>query len=227
MLNVIIRIARRLTFHICYPKNKVKIKGHIGSKTYFEGENAVGIRSYFSGNMGYGSYIGNDSIFMGRIGRYCSISHKVTVVRGTHPSSGFVSTYPAFYSTLPGRMLQFVNKQKYSDYKFADTRNKYPVVVGNDVWIGHGVTVLEGVTIGDGAIVATGSLVTKDVPPYSIVGGVPAKEIRKRFDEQTIQQLLTFKWWDKPLDWVITHGDDFEDIERFKKHCLQHEEKKE
>lgn len=76
--------------------------------------------------------------------------------------------------------------------------NKGDIVIGNDVWIGYEAVILSGVTIGDGAIIGTRAVVTKDVPPYTIAGGVPAKPIRKRFDEQTITKLLALKWWDWP-----------------------------
>lgn len=74
--------------------------------------------------------------------------------------------------------------------------NKGNIIVGNDVWIGYKAIILSGVTIGDGAIIGTGAVVTKDVAPYTIVGGVPAKPIRKRFDDETISKLLKIKWWD-------------------------------
>ena len=74
--------------------------------------------------------------------------------------------------------------------------NKGDIVIGNDVWIGYEAVILSGVIIGDGAIIGTRALVTKDVPPYTIVGGVPAKPIRKRFDEETIQKLEEIRWWD-------------------------------
>lgn len=77
--------------------------------------------------------------------------------------------------------------------------NKGDIRIGNDVWIGYEATIMAGVHIGDGAIVAARAVVTKDVPPYTIVGGVPAKEIRKRFDEETVGQLLQLKWWDWPI----------------------------
>ena len=78
--------------------------------------------------------------------------------------------------------------------------NKGDIVIGNDVWIGYEAVIMAGVHIGDGAIIAARAVVTKDVPPYTIVGGTPAKEIRKRFDTQTIQQLLILKWWDWSTD---------------------------
>ena len=74
--------------------------------------------------------------------------------------------------------------------------NKGDIVIGNDVWIGYEAVIMSGVTIGDGAIIGTRAVVTKDVPPYTIVGGVPAKQIRKRFSEETISELLELKWWD-------------------------------
>ena len=78
--------------------------------------------------------------------------------------------------------------------------NKGDIIVGNDVWIGYEAVILAGVTIGDGAIIGTRSLVTKDVPPYTIVGGMPARPIRKRFSEETIHDLLEIKWWDWPKE---------------------------
>lgn len=78
--------------------------------------------------------------------------------------------------------------------------NKGDIVIGNDVWIGYEAVILAGVKIGDGAIIGTRSVVTKDVPPYTIVGGVPAKPIRKRFSDDTIAALLAKRWWDWPID---------------------------
>ena len=77
--------------------------------------------------------------------------------------------------------------------------NKGDIVIGNDVWIGYEAVILAGVTIGDGSIIGARAVVTKDVPPYTIVGGVPAKPIRKRFDEDTVSALLRLKWWDWPI----------------------------
>ena len=76
--------------------------------------------------------------------------------------------------------------------------NKGDIIIGNDVWIGYEAVILSGVTIGDGAIIGARAVVTKDVAPYSIVGGVPAKEIHKRYDSQTIERLVQLKWWDWP-----------------------------
>ena len=80
--------------------------------------------------------------------------------------------------------------------------NKGDIVIGNDVWIGYEAVIMAGVTIGDGAIIGTRAVVTKDVPPYTIVGGVPAKLIRKRFPDDVIERLLSLKWWDLPPETV-------------------------
>lgn len=79
--------------------------------------------------------------------------------------------------------------------------------IGNDVWIGNSATIMPGITIGDGAIIGAHSLVTKNVPPYTIVGGNPAQEIRKRFDQDTIDFLLTLRWWDWPISKITKHVD--------------------
>ncbi|QOX65809.1 CatB-related O-acetyltransferase [Anoxybacterium hadale] len=83
--------------------------------------------------------------------------------------------------------------------------NKGDIVIGNDVWIGYEAVILSGVRIGDGAIVGSRAVVTKDIPPYTIVGGVPAKTIKKRFDDDVIMKLLQLQWWDWPFDKVQQH----------------------
>lgn len=88
--------------------------------------------------------------------------------------------------------------------------NKGDIVIGNDVWIGYEAIVMAGVTIGDGAIIGTRAVVTKDVPPYTIVGGVPAKPIRKRFDDETIKRLLGLKWWDWPVEKIHRNLEDIQ-----------------
>lgn len=88
--------------------------------------------------------------------------------------------------------------------------NKGDIVIGNDVWIGYEAVVMAGVTVGDGAIIGTRAVVTKDVPPYTIVGGVPAKPIRKRFDDETVERLLALKWWDWPIERIRLHLEDIQ-----------------
>jgi virginiamycin A acetyltransferase len=91
------------------------------------------------------------------------------------------------------------------------------LIIGNDVWIGYNATIMAGVTIGDGAIIATNATVVKDVAPYTIVGGNPAREIRKRFSDDTIEKLLDLKWWDRDIDWITANvlaltGNNLEDL---------------
>lgn len=96
--------------------------------------------------------------------------------------------------------------------------NKGDIVIGNDVWIGYEAVILSGVKIGDGAIIGTRAVVTRDVPPYTIVGGVPAKPIRRRFSDETVAELLKLKWWDWPAEKVKEHLDAIQsgDLERLR-----------
>ena len=98
---------------------------------------------------------------------------------------------------------------------------KKSCIIGNDVWIYDDVTIMGGVTIGDGAIIAVKALVTKDIPPYTIVGGVPANKIKYRFTPEQIDFLLEFKWWNKDEAWLSEHVNDFKDIEVFIRRCKQ------
>lgn len=127
------------------------------------------------------------------IGKFCSIAcgAKFLFNSANHTLSSF-STYP-FPIFFEDWNLDIKNITKAWD-------NKGDILIGNDVWIGFEAVILAGVVIGDGAVIGTRAVVTKDVPPYTIVGGVPAKPIRKRFSEETINHLLNTQWWDWPQE---------------------------
>jgi acetyltransferase-like isoleucine patch superfamily enzyme len=189
----------------------------IVSKSNFEGFNKIYRNTHFiNSKIGKGSYIGEDGRFSNVIiGRYCSIGNQVTVVTSTHPSNTFVSTHPAFFSIAKQGGYTYVHSQKFKEHKYCDVKKQISVIIGNDVWIGNGVMIMGGVNIGDGAIIGSRALVTKDVLPFSIVGGVPAKEIGKRFEEDKVQSLLKIKWWEKDDNWVKSNIDLFTDIDSF------------
>lgn len=131
--------------------------------------------------IGDGTYICSNTYIYNceKIGKYCSIARDVSIGVGSHPTDWLLTT-PLFYSKSRG----LVNESIYIDNKV-----KKAVDIGNDVWIGTKAIILSGVRIGDGAIIAAGAVVTKDVPPYSIVGGVPAKKLSYRFEQDIINKL--------------------------------------
>lgn len=217
MLSNIKRIYK--IWQIKLKRNKVYFMSgaNISTRTVFEGQNKIGRLSWFDGYMGYGTYIGDGCNMNAKVGRFCSIGHNINVLTGTHPAHTFVSTNPVFFSLGCQNGTSFITKQKFKEKLFADEKNQYGVIIGNDVWIGFGVTLMGGVTIGDGAVIATGSFVNSDVPPYAIVAGQPSKKIGQRFSDEQIEWLLRFKWWDKSLDWIKKHADEFEDINRFQR----------
>lgn len=187
----------------------------IGMRSVFEGNNVVGSNTFFVGNMGFGSYMGEHCEISAVIGRYCSIGRNVRTVQGFHPTSEWVSTHPAFYSREKQAGFSYVKQRKYDEVRYADKENKLAVRIENDIWIGDNVTILAGVSIGDGAIIATGAVVTKDVEPYAIVGGVPSKVIKYRFSEDIISKLLDAKWWNESEEWIKNHVDNFKNAEKF------------
>lgn len=181
----------------------------------FEGYNRIGENSSFHGKMGYCSYIGKNCHLHATVGKYCCISDRVRTVSGTHPSHTFVSVHPAFYSTKKQCGCTYVNDDCFDEILRDPVAGRTTVYIGNDVWIGCDVTLIGGIQIGDGAIIAAGAVVTHNVEPYTVVGGVPAKPIRKRFAQEQIQYLQKFRWWDREIPWLEKHHGDFQNIESF------------
>ena len=206
-----VQIIKRIYYRLKFKGISLAPGSNIGGlSTLFEGRNVIGMGTRFAGAIGYGSYIGENCDIEAKIGRYCAISKNVITAVGNHPTSTYVSIHPAFFSTQKQAGFTYVKETTYEEKTLADDENY--VVIGNDVWIGASVTILNGVTIGDGAVVAAGAVVTKDVEAYSIVGGVPAKFIRWRFDEGERAALQDIKWWNKPESWVQQHADRFRDV---------------
>jgi acetyltransferase-like isoleucine patch superfamily enzyme len=157
-------------------------------------------------SMGRYSFCGYDCTLINcDIGSFCSIANRVVIGGARHPME-WVSMSPVFSS---GR--DSVNK-KYSCHAKQATPKTW---IGNDVWIGETALIKAGTKVGDGAVIGMGSVVTKDVPPYAIVGGCPAKIIRQRFSEETILKLLNMKWWDFDEERLNKYAAYITDPERF------------
>lgn len=150
----------------------------------------AGSYTYFDGKPTITSFPGDTGLI--RIGAFCSIARNVEFIVGGQHRTDWATTFPLrVYFGLSGLL-----------------RDGHPaprpdIEVGNDVWIGAGACILSGVAIGDGAVVGARAVVSKDVRPYAIVAGNPAREVRRRFDEETIEALLELAWWDWPVERVL------------------------
>jgi phosphonate metabolism protein (transferase hexapeptide repeat family) len=155
--------------------------------------------------LGSGCMIGDT-----QIGRFCAIAAQVRIGAPNHPldrPSQHRFTYcPEYYTATAQR-----------DHGFFQQRRADRVLIGNDVWIGHAVIVMPGVKVGDGAVLAAGAVVTRDVAPYTIVGGVPARQIRERFSRAIAAQLSRIAWWDWPAETIWQRLPEFQsgDVEGF------------
>jgi acetyltransferase-like isoleucine patch superfamily enzyme len=180
----------------------------IRRSSVFEGMNKLYPNSFFSGELGFGSYVSTNSIIVAKVGRYTSIGPDVKVIIGTHPFTyPYASTSPVFFSIKKQNGGTFVKEQRFKEMFYLDKNETYSVIIGNDCWIGDRVLILNGVTIGDGAILLAGAVITKDVPPYAIAGGVPSKILKYRYNQNTIDFLLKFKWWNKDIEWLKSNAE--------------------
>ncbi len=213
LLRVIYCTFNSFIIRIIKPTVKIGHGVRIVRETKLDGKNAINSGTYLNGKLGFGSYIGANCAISAKIGKYCCIASGVKTVLATHPVDTFASVHPMFFSLGKQNGFTYVNEQKFQEMKYYDDEKKIGVLIGNDVWIGTDVLILGGVKIGDGAIVAAGAVVTKDVPPYAIVGGVPAKVIRYRFNETQIEKLLELKWWDKSEEWIGKNVRCFENVD--------------
>jgi acetyltransferase-like isoleucine patch superfamily enzyme len=179
------------------------------SNAQFGMDNFLGANvSFQNSGLGDYSYINsNTKIRNTEIGKFCSIGPNVQIVLGLHPVN-LVSTHPVFYA----------NNKPFATFSDTNHVDEYKSVkIGNDVWIAEGVLIPGGVTIGDGAVITARAVVTKDVEPYSIVGGIPAKHIKYRFDSETIQTLLESKWWNWSKEKLVANQKHFLEISAFRK----------
>lgn len=181
-----------------------------------EGYNKIERNSLFVGEMGRYSYIGVNCRINGLIGRFCSIGGNVVFLSSTHPVRDFISTHPVFYSKKKQSGKSFTSKNLFNEYPKKEG-HRYSIEIGNDVYIGYGVTVIGPVSIGNGAVIGACSVVTKDVPPYAIVVGNPAKILKYRFNANEIELLERVQWWNKDEDWLAEHAEQFTSFESFEK----------
>lgn len=192
--------------------NKVNYSTSFESPFAVEGTHNTFINCYFNRY----SYVGYNNYFINtKIGMFTSIGNNVRVSMGNHLIKNYVSTSPVFYLKSHAFKKDFKVDDKYNPIKFVDSNCKYVCEIGNDVWIGDNVIILQGVKIGNGACIGAGSVVTKNVEPYSVMAGVPAKLIRYRFEKEQIEKLQLINWTSWPIGRIKENLSLFDDVNEF------------
>ena len=200
-------------------KNKEKLRSAksaiVDSKDVFEGSNFIGKNAVVKDcQIGFASYVAYEShIEHCQIGKYCCIGPYVRTITGKHPIE-FAAMHPFFYAKKNQIGESYVDTTKYEEHDYIDNEKHYQVFIGNDVWIGNGAKIMAGVHIGDGAVIAADALIVKDVEPYSIVGGVPAKLIKWRFSPEMIERFKKIKWWEYDESIIKKNAKLFENVEQ-------------
>lgn len=196
MIKNIFYLMNSIFINIKYKKRNVKVavSSKIKPSTRFGCNVRIGDNTRLKGSVGSYSYIGKDCRLNAHIGKFCSIAPGVKVVEGTHRTE-YLSSSPVFLSTQKQCGITFTEKEIVREEILIDEENGIAVEIGNDVWIGENVLIKGGIKIGDGSVIGMGAVVIKDVEPFSIVGGVPAKMIRKRFSDEVIKNIGQVKWW--------------------------------
>lgn len=215
------RIIKYILLKIKWRKAcKFDLSTNISQQSTFEGMCQIHPHTIFHGHLGIGSYIGSYSFLSAEIGRFTSISSYVRCNCGIHPyEEPFVTTSPCFFSLNPDKTQcgsTFATRQMTQEKKYYNKEQKIGVKIGSDCWIGEGAFLVGGIEIADGAIVLAHAVVTKNVPAYAIVGGIPAKIIRYRYDKETIDFLLRVQWWNKPIKWLEENWELLSDLKKFK-----------
>lgn len=172
-------------------------------KACFHGSCEVGAFTYFNGTC---------EVFHTKIGRFCSIAPDVIIGPGEHPTQ-LLSTHPFAFGG-GGNRFKGVPEYDAICVSGGSIIRHRQTTIGNDVWIGARAYISQGVSLGDGCVVAAGAVVTRDVEPYAIVGGVPARKIRMRFEPQIVERLLALQWWDFSLERRIVGELPFQDVEK-------------